>query len=93
MPAYSTSGALTSRELETLVSDVYKRQGYRVEETAQGQDGGVDLVLRRDDRRYFVQCKHWRSSPVNAKFVERKGAEPFFGATRSGESEAVEKPL
>jgi restriction system protein len=58
-------GALSWRELEALVSEVYGRQGYVVGETARRADGGVDLILRRGGERYFVQCRHWPGRPVD----------------------------
>ena len=66
----SNPTALTRRELEMLAGDVYRRQGYKVEETAEGQDGGVDFVLRRENERYFVQCKHWQPRPVDVEVAE-----------------------
>lgn len=56
------------RDFERLVGEAYRRQGYTVEESGLGgADGGVDLVLRRNDRCTLVQCKQWRRErvPVN----------------------------
>lgn len=60
--------ALGWRHFEQLVGEVFRRQGYTVEETGLGgADGGIDLVLRKDGRRVLVQCKQWRRRqiPVN----------------------------
>jgi restriction system protein len=46
------SGALSWHEFQMLVGEVYRGQGYRVEETERGNDGGVDLVLRRGQERF-----------------------------------------
>jgi len=72
------------REFELLVGEVYRRQGYRVEETGGGgPDGGVDLVLRRSGETALVQCKHWRQSKVRAPTVrELRGAVARDGAAR-----------
>ena len=65
---------LTWHEFETLVGEVYRRQGYRVAETPKGADGGVDLVLRRGDELFLVQCKQWQARSVDVKVVrELKG--------------------
>lgn len=73
---------MTWREFEALVGEAYRRQGWRAAETDSGPDGGVDLVLRRDRERLFVQCKHWRAQRVGVKVVrELKGVIAQAGAT------------
>lgn len=58
------------REFELLVGEAYRLQGYSVAELGgQGPDGGVDLVLRRGGEKFFVQCKHWKSSSVGVAVV------------------------
>ncbi len=59
--------ALSWRRFEELVQEAFRREGYRVEPTALGADGGVDLVLRRDGQTIFVQCKAWRSKQVGVE--------------------------
>jgi restriction system protein len=72
---------LTWREFETLVGEIYRRQGYRISETPEGADGGVDLVLRRGDELFLVQCKHWQARLVDVKVVrELKGVVAARGA-------------
>jgi restriction system protein len=68
-----TLRAMSWRELELLVSEAYRRQGYQVQETGQGgADGGIDLVLLRDGRVSLVQCKHWRTRRVGAPVVREQ---------------------
>lgn len=70
--------AMNWREFEQLVADLFRRQGYRVEETGQtaGGDGGVDLVLRDGKAAaHLVQCKHYREWKVTLPQVRE-----FFGA-------------
>lgn len=68
-----TLRAMSWRELEQLVSEAYRRQGYQVQETGQGgADGGIDLVLRRDGQVTLVQCKHWRTQRVGAPVVREQ---------------------
>ena len=60
--------ALGWRHFEQLVGEAFRRQGYAVEETGLGgADGGIDLILRKNNRRMLVQCKQWRRRqiPVN----------------------------
>jgi hypothetical protein len=60
---------IDDREFERLLADFYRRQGWQVEHIGTGGtgrrfDGGVDLVLRRDDEVVLVQCKHWNVKQV-----------------------------
>ncbi len=62
--------SLSWREFEELVGEAHRRQGYTVKENSgAGPDGGVDLVLSKDDSTYLVQCKQWRSVKVGVKIV------------------------
>ena len=62
---------LDSQEFEWFVGELYRRQGWAVEQTGRrdGPDGGVDLQLRRGDGRRLVQCKRWASWPVGVEDV------------------------
>ena len=52
---------MTWLDFEKVVADAFIRNGYEVQEKGGAQaDGGVDLVLRRSNKRYLVQCKQWR---------------------------------
>jgi restriction system protein len=70
------------RHFEQLVGEAFRRQGYTVEETGLGgADGGIDLILRKNDRRVLVQCKQWRQRQVGAKVVrEMAGLLAHHGA-------------
>ena len=57
------------REFEKLVGEAFRKQGYRVTETADGADGGIDLILRKEDETILVQCKHWKTRKVGVKVV------------------------
>ena len=73
---------LSWREFEMLVGEAFRVQGYSVAETGRGADGGVDVVLRKDGEKYYVQCKHWRASQVGVPIVrELYGAMAAHGAT------------
>jgi restriction system protein len=39
------------QEFEQLIGEHFRRQGYSVEETKGGADGGFDLILRREERK------------------------------------------
>lgn len=62
--------AMSWRQFETLVGEAFRRRGYTVEETGLGgEDGGVDLKLRRDGQLELVQCKQWRTQQVGVDIV------------------------
>lgn len=71
------------RDFENLVANAYRLQGYQVTLTRDGADGGIDIVLTRQDERVLVQCKHWRSYQVGAPVVrEMLGLVVAHRATR-----------
>lgn len=79
-----TIRSLSWKDFEFLVSEAYRRKGYAVEERgAGGPDGGVDLVLRKDNQETFVQCKQWRNERVGVSIVrELFGVMAAEGANR-----------
>jgi restriction system protein len=68
-PTASGLEAISWQEFELLVGEAFRRQGFVVEETANGPDGGVDLVLRRHGEKHLVQCKQWRATKVSVMVV------------------------
>lgn len=52
------------RAFESLVQEIFRRQGFIAVETPSGPDGGFDIALRKNGKRYLVQCKHWKSRQV-----------------------------
>jgi restriction system protein len=65
-----TIRSLSWREFEALVREAYRSMGYTVRENSpSGQDGGVDLTLRKNGDLALVQCKHWRNMKVGVKRV------------------------
>ncbi len=57
---------LGAEEFEWLVGELFRRDGWTVEETGRhgSPDGNIDLVLRRGGERKVVQCKRWTSQLV-----------------------------
>jgi restriction system protein len=61
---------LSWQDFERQVAEVYRQQGYSVDEVGGGgADGGVDLRLHRDDATAIVQCKRWKTYKVGVKPV------------------------
>jgi len=74
--------SMTWQEFEMLVGEAFRQQGFAVQETAAGADGGVDLEMRRDGELFLVQCKQWRATKVGVAIVrELFGAMAAAGAT------------
>jgi restriction system protein len=69
------NGIETLREMrwksfEDILAEVYRRQGYKVEEMlGGGADGGVDLILRKNGSATVVQCKRWKGRRVPVQVV------------------------
>jgi restriction system protein len=69
---------LSPGDFEQTVADLFRRQGYRVDEVGGAGDGGVDLVLRRAGDAsiaHLVQCKRYTSWKVGVAEVRE-----FYGA-------------
>lgn len=49
------------REVERLVGHLLSGLGYDVEITASGNDGGIDVVIYNEGKKYYIQVKHWKS--------------------------------
>lgn len=65
-----TLGQMSWQDFELATADAFRAQGYGVELQGGGSaDGGIDLVLERDNERYLVQCKHWRANKVGVPIV------------------------
>lgn len=53
------------RQFELFLGEFFRRDGFHVAQTGLGgADGGVDLVLTRDNERAVVQCKQWKTWKV-----------------------------
>lgn len=58
------------QDFERLVGEYYRRHGWRVQETGGGgADGGIDLVLKRNNETWLVQCKRFAQTAINVKVV------------------------
>jgi restriction system protein len=60
--------AMSWREFEDLVAATYIARGYAVEPLGgDGPDGGVDLIARKGNIMWLVQCKHYRDQWVGER--------------------------
>ena len=59
---------------------VFRLNGYKVKVTKKTGDGGIDLLMYKDDKKIIVQCKHY-TSPVGVSVVrELNGLKDDFKA-------------
>lgn len=79
-----TIRALSWQQFEMLLAEWFRRQGYAVEQTPDGPDGGVDLILHKDGRESIVQAKHWKAQRVGvARVRELNGVRAARGADQA----------
>src|SRR5664280_1503639 len=57
---------LNAAEFEWLVGELFRREGWTVDETGsqEGRDGNIDLRLRKGGVSRLVQCKRWTAWQV-----------------------------
>lgn len=69
-PSRNALENMSWHQFEKLVSEVFRRKGFTVEERGgNGPDGGIDLVLHAGNDKYFVQCKQWKAERVGVATV------------------------
>ncbi|MHA2061369.1 MAG: restriction endonuclease [Candidatus Sifarchaeia archaeon] len=66
---------LSWKEFENYVGSLFDKLGYSVEVTGGLKDGGIDLIIKKDNKTSLVQCKNYRVSKVNVSKVR-----DFYGA-------------
>lgn len=77
------ASSLTWTQVQGLVRTAYQRRGYSVESVTSG-NVPVDMVLRRQDERVFLECRHWQVWEVPDKAVhEIAGYSSGAGADRA----------
>ena len=58
------------QNFERLVGETFKRKGYSIEERGgAGADGGIDLIMRLDGKKFLVQCKRWKTLSISVSYV------------------------
>ena len=61
--------SLSWRQFESFIGELFREQGYFVMETPEGPDNGVDLVLRKDSEKTYVQFKHWKQNRISEGYI------------------------
>jgi restriction system protein len=65
----SVLGDMSWREFEMMLGEFFRRRGFSAVLTGEGADGGVDIVLKKDNEKYLVQCKQWKAYKVGVQPV------------------------
>jgi ssDNA-binding Zn-finger/Zn-ribbon topoisomerase 1 len=75
--------AMSWHQFEDLVAAMYQSKGYDVEPRGGPRpDGGIDLIVRKGQLRWIVQCKHYRDDSVGVRALrELLGVVTASGAT------------
>lgn len=69
---------LSPFEFETAIGKLFKYLGYNVKITQKSRDGGIDILIRKENIIKGVQCKHYKGK-VGAKEVrELWGVKDYF---------------
>lgn len=71
-PKANPISTMSWQQFEMLISEFFRRQGYSIKETTGGADGGVDLRLQRADKKYIVQCKHWKTYKIGVQIIREQ---------------------
>jgi restriction system protein len=69
------------QDFEHFVGELFTRLSYSIEVTGGPGDGGVDLIVSKEGRRYLVQCKKYREWKVSLSQVR-----DFYGAMTANRS-------
>lgn len=70
-------------EFETMLKHVFRKMGYRVEETPKSNDYGADLILTRHGKKTVIQAKRY-SNKVGISAVQQVlSAQIFYDANES----------
>lgn len=64
----------TPRQFEKAVAELFRAQGYNATVTSGSGDGGLDILLTKDGKKYGVECKQYKDT-LGPKFIR-----DFIGA-------------
>lgn len=62
--------SFTPRQFEIFCAELFKAKGYKAQITGVTNDYGRDIILKKDNKTYFVECKHYsKSSKIGREIV------------------------
>lgn len=63
--------ALSPIAFEEYMANLFREYGYEVIQTPPTNDGGKDLILQYDGRKYYVECKHFTEGAVGREIIQK----------------------
>ena len=63
--------ALSPSDFEVYIADLFRLYGYEAEVTPATNDGGKDIILKYDNRKYYVECKHFTDGAVGREIIQK----------------------
>ena len=63
--------ALSPIAFEEYMANLFRECGYEVTQTPPTNDGGKDLILQYDGRKYYVECKHFTEGAVGREIIQK----------------------
>ena len=74
---------LDGHEFEQIIAKLYRKKGFRVEQTPKGPDQGVDLIAKKGRSTIIVQTKNWKNKVTNTDVLKTSGARQMARADYS----------
>ena len=70
-------------EFETMLKHVFRKMGYKVEETPKSNDYGADLILTKRGRKTVIQAKRYSSKVGISAVQQALSAQIFYDVNES----------
>lgn len=70
-------------EFETMLKHVFRKMGYKVEETPKSNDYGADLILTKRGRKTVIQAKRYSNKVGISAVQQALSAQIFYDANES----------
>jgi restriction system protein len=67
--------SLTPDEFEEYITDLFRRLGFKTEKVGGSHDGGIDVVVKKNNLKSYIQCKKFITREVTVHDVR-----DFYGA-------------
>jgi len=91
--------SMTPRQFEDAIAELFRRLGYKVQQTPFSNDGGKDAIAWKDGKKFLIECKRFgeRTSVgrrdvqiLHSAVVDAKAEKGIFVTTSSYAHTAVE---
>lgn len=62
---------LSPQAFENYIAELFKEKGFNVQVTPPTNDGGKDIVMSLNGRKYFVECKHYSDGAIGREIIQK----------------------